>query len=178
MPDRIVARARSGRVVRRLTFEGYIAVLVPAFADGAIGAGKYAITRPSQSKPGAVDYPNLSPAVPRAMRSRITTVPGKTGPAGPAGPKGDPGAPGALRDDPWDVRDLRWRPELVAQTADTPAAFQVTNQWVTLSLTSPYTVATSGRYYFVDQLAASTTMPSIGNIGSLAASSSRCIVAE
>jgi hypothetical protein len=61
---------------------------------------------------------------------------------------------------------------LVAQTADTPAAFQVTNQWVELPLTSPYTVPTSGRYYFVDLLAA-TTMPSIGNLGSLAASSSR-----
>jgi hypothetical protein len=63
--------------------------------------------------------------------------------------------------------------KLVAQTADTPAAFQVTNQWVELALTSPYTVPTSGRYYFVDLLAATTTMPSIGNLGSLAASSSR-----
>lgn len=66
---------------------------------------------------------------------------------------------------------------LVAQTADTPAAFQVTNQWVELSLTpSPYTVPSSGRYYFVDLLAASTTMPAIGNVGSLAATSARAIL--
>jgi len=57
---------------------------------------------------------------------------------------------------------------LVAQTADTPAAFQVTNQWAELSLTTPYTVPADGRYYFVDLLAATTTMPSIGNLGSLA----------
>jgi hypothetical protein len=65
---------------------------------------------------------------------------------------------------------------LVAQTADTPNAFQVTNQWVELPLTSAYTVPASGRYYFVDLLASSTTMPSIGNIGSLSASSARNIL--
>ena len=54
---------------------------------------------------------------------------------------------------------------LVAQTADTPAAFAVTDQWVELPLTSPYTVPASGLYYFVDLLAATTTMPSIGNVG-------------
>jgi hypothetical protein len=65
---------------------------------------------------------------------------------------------------------------LVAQTADTPAAFQVSGQWVTLPLTSSYTVPSSGRYYFVDLFAASTTMPSIGNIGSLSATSVRTIL--
>jgi hypothetical protein len=65
---------------------------------------------------------------------------------------------------------------LVAQTADTPAAFQVTNQWTELPLTTPYTVPASGRYYFVDLLAATTTMPSIGNIGSLASTSARNIL--
>jgi len=54
---------------------------------------------------------------------------------------------------------------LVAQTADTPAAFAVTDQWAELPLTSPYTVPSSGLYYFVDLLAATTTMPSIGIIG-------------
>ena len=54
---------------------------------------------------------------------------------------------------------------LVAQTADTPAAFQVTNQWAELPLTSPYTVPASGLYYFADVLASSTTMPAIGVIG-------------
>ena len=61
----------------------------------------------------------------------------------------------------------------VAETADTPSAFQVTNQWVTLPLASPYTVPSTARYYFVDLLAATTTMPSIGNIGSLGATSAR-----
>jgi hypothetical protein len=65
---------------------------------------------------------------------------------------------------------------LVAQTADTPAAFQVTNQWVELPLTAPYTVPATDRYYFADLLAAATTMPSIGNIGSLAATSARNIL--
>ncbi len=55
---------------------------------------------------------------------------------------------------------------LVAQTADTPAAFQVGNQWVELSLTAPYTVPASDRYYFVDLLAATTTMPAIGDVTS------------
>ena len=65
---------------------------------------------------------------------------------------------------------------LVAQTADTPSAFEVSNQWVTLPLTSPYSVPTTGRYYFVDLLAAATTMPAIGNIGSLGATSGRNIL--
>jgi len=54
---------------------------------------------------------------------------------------------------------------LVAQTADTPAAFAVTNQWVELPLTSAYTVPADGVYYFADLLAAATTMPGIGNLG-------------
>jgi hypothetical protein len=65
---------------------------------------------------------------------------------------------------------------LVAQTADTPAAFEVTNQWAELSLTSAYTVPSTGRYYFVDLLAAATSMPAIGNIGSLSATSARNIL--
>jgi hypothetical protein len=254
---------------------GYVAVLLLAFAGGAVGAGKYVITRSSQIKPGSVAYANLSPAVQRALRSRTTTVRGEAGSAGPAGAKGDPGAVGAKGDrgpaglagatgsqgaaggtgpqgpagaqGPQGVQGptgpqgadgandlaqasglVAWTADpamilqgaadtngsihgasvwleagdvihslaelvtsagsgmthgmyaiydgdlnLVAQTADTPAAFQVTNQWAELSLTSSYTVAASGRYYFVDLLASSTTMPSIGNIGSLAASSSR-----
>lgn len=62
---------------------------------------------------------------------------------------------------------------LVAQTADTPAAFAVTDQWVQLPLTSPYTVPATGLYYFVDLLAASTTMPSIGIIGIQGATEAR-----
>jgi hypothetical protein len=54
---------------------------------------------------------------------------------------------------------------LVAQTADTPAAFQVSDQWVELPLTSTYTVPATGLYYFADLVAATTTMPSIGTIG-------------
>jgi hypothetical protein len=64
----------------------------------------------------------------------------------------------------------------VAQTADNPAAFEVTNQWVVLPLMSQYTVPSTGRYYFVDLLAATTTMPSVGNLGSLAATSARNIL--
>jgi hypothetical protein len=62
---------------------------------------------------------------------------------------------------------------LVAQTADTPAAFQVSNQWVELPLTSPYTVPSTGLYYFVDLLASGTTMPTIGIVGSQSATSAR-----
>jgi hypothetical protein len=53
--------------------------------------------------------------------------------------------------------------ELVAQTDDTPTAFQTapTDSWVKLSLTSPYTAPASGLYYFVDLLAGST-VPRIG----------------
>lgn len=52
---------------------------------------------------------------------------------------------------------------LVAQTADTPNAFQTApaDSWVKLPLTSPYTASTSGLYYLVDLLAG-TTMPRIG----------------
>ena len=52
---------------------------------------------------------------------------------------------------------------LVAQTADSPSAFQTAtaDSWVTLPLTSSYTVPSSGLYYLVDLLAGST-MPKIG----------------
>lgn len=62
---------------------------------------------------------------------------------------------------------------LVAHTADSPSSFEVSNQWVQLSLTSPYTVPSTGVYYFADLLAAGTTMPAIGNIGSLSGTSAR-----
>jgi hypothetical protein len=62
---------------------------------------------------------------------------------------------------------------LVAQTADTPAAFQVSSQWVELPLTSPYTVPSTGRYYFVDFLAAATTMPTVGVAGSNSTTAAR-----
>src|SRR6476661_162476 len=84
--------------MRRLTFVAYLAVLVLAFAGGAIGAGKYVITRSSQIKPGAIAYSNLSPAARRALQPKVTTVTGKSGPPGPAGPKGDPGPAGATGD--------------------------------------------------------------------------------
>ncbi|HZT84020.1 MAG TPA: hypothetical protein VE984_01185 [Gaiellaceae bacterium] len=53
--------------------------------------------------------------------------------------------------------------DLVAQTADTPAAFQnaAADSWVQLPLTSPYTAPNSGLYYLVDLLAG-TTIPRIG----------------
>ena len=53
--------------------------------------------------------------------------------------------------------------ELVAQTNDSPSAFQTAppDSWVQLSLTDPYTVPKSGLYYFVDLLAGST-IPKIG----------------
>jgi hypothetical protein len=52
---------------------------------------------------------------------------------------------------------------LVAQTADDPDAFETTanGSWVKLSLTDPYTVPSSGLYFFVDLLAGSTP-PSMG----------------
>jgi hypothetical protein len=52
---------------------------------------------------------------------------------------------------------------LVAQTNDTPAAFQTahTDSWVKLPLTSPFTAPASGLYYLVDLLAG-TTLPRIG----------------
>jgi hypothetical protein len=62
---------------------------------------------------------------------------------------------------------------LVAKTADTPAAFQVANQWVELPLTSPYTVPATGLYYFVDLVAATTTTPTIGMVGLHAATDAR-----
>jgi hypothetical protein len=53
--------------------------------------------------------------------------------------------------------------KLVAQTADSPSAFQSApaDSWVKLSLTSPYTVPASGLYYLADLLAGSTP-PTIG----------------
>jgi hypothetical protein len=53
--------------------------------------------------------------------------------------------------------------KLVAKTTDSPNAFQSApaDSWVKLSLTSPYTVPTSGLYYLVD-LVAGTTTPSVG----------------
>lgn len=62
---------------------------------------------------------------------------------------------------------------LVAQTADTPAAFEVSNQWVELPLTSQYAVPATGLYYFVDLLASTTTMPTMGIVGSNSATSAR-----
>ena len=52
---------------------------------------------------------------------------------------------------------------LVAQTADTPGAFESApaNTWVKLPLTSTYTVPASGLYYLVDFLVGATT-PTIG----------------
>ena len=52
---------------------------------------------------------------------------------------------------------------LVAQTADTPSAFQTAqaDSWVELPLTSTFTVPASGLYYLVD-LFAGTTTPTVG----------------
>lgn len=61
---------------------------------------------------------------------------------------------------------------LLAQTADSPATFQAAG-WAELALTAPYIVPQSGFYYVADLLAAATTMPSIGNLGSLAATNAR-----
>jgi hypothetical protein len=49
--------------------------------------------------------------------------------------------------------------DLVAQTADNPAAFASApaDTWVKLSLTSPYTAPSSGLYYLVDLLADGTS---------------------
>jgi hypothetical protein len=57
--------------------------------------------------------------------------------------------------------------DLVAQTDDTPSAFQTApaDSWVKLPLTSPYTAPTSGLYYLVDLLAGST-IPRIGIVAS------------
>ncbi len=236
------------------------AVAVVLAATGAFAAQKYLITSPSQIKPGAISYANLSAAAKNRLAGR-RGAPGAAGPAGPQGPKGDAGAVGAagaagpqgpkgdagavgatgpqgLRGDAgatgttgaagpdgssalaqasglvaWtndpalllqDTTDTSGsihggsvllakdqvitslaelvatagvgmshgmfafydkNLNLVAQTADTPAAFEVTDQWVELPLTSPYTVPASGLYYFVDLLAATTTTPSIGIIG-------------
>jgi hypothetical protein len=53
--------------------------------------------------------------------------------------------------------------QLVAQTADNPNAFATApaDSWVKLSLTSTYTVPTTGLYYLVDLLAG-TTNPTVG----------------
>ena len=55
---------------------------------------------------------------------------------------------------------------LVAQTADTPSAFETapvgtTGTWVELPLTNAYTAPASGLYYFVD-FVAGTTRPTVG----------------
>lgn len=52
---------------------------------------------------------------------------------------------------------------LAARTADHPRSFQIGSNaaWVKLALTSPYTVPTSGLYYFVDLLAG-RKLPAIG----------------
>jgi Collagen triple helix repeat (20 copies) len=57
--------------------------------------------------------------------------------------------------------------DLVAQTNDSPSAFQsaAADSWVKLSLTTPYTAPTSGLYYFADLLAGST-IPKIGIVTS------------
>jgi Collagen triple helix repeat (20 copies) len=57
--------------------------------------------------------------------------------------------------------------QLVAQTDDSPSAFQTASadSWVKLSLTSPYSAPASGLYYFVDLLAGST-IPKIGIVTS------------
>ena len=60
---------------------------------------------------------------------------------------------------------------LLAQSADTPAAFQATG-WIELSLGSPYVTPAAGMYYVADLLAG-TTMPTTGNLGSLAATNAR-----
>jgi len=59
--------------------------------------------------------------------------------------------------------------ELVAETDDTPSAFQTApaDSWVTLSLSSPYTAPKSGLYYFADLLAGAT-IPRIGIVASSA----------
>ena len=56
---------------------------------------------------------------------------------------------------------------LVAQTTDSPSAFQTApaDSWVKLSLTDPYTAPKSDLYYFVDLLAGST-IPKIGIVAS------------
>jgi Collagen triple helix repeat (20 copies) len=57
--------------------------------------------------------------------------------------------------------------DLVAQTDDSPSAFQsaAADSWVKLSLTTPFTAPTSGLYYFADLLAGST-IPKIGIVTS------------
>jgi hypothetical protein len=56
---------------------------------------------------------------------------------------------------------------LVAQTSDSPSAFQTApaDSWVKLSLTDPYTAPKSDLYYVVDLLAGST-IPKIGIVAS------------
>jgi hypothetical protein len=59
--------------------------------------------------------------------------------------------------------------KLVAQTDDTPSAFQTApaDSWVKLPLTSAYTASASGLYYFVDLLSGST-IPRIGIVATSA----------
>lgn len=60
---------------------------------------------------------------------------------------------------------------LLAQSADTPAAWQTTG-WVELPLVTPYTTPAAGIYYVADLLAG-TTMPTTGNGGSFSPANAR-----
>lgn len=66
---------------------------------------------------------------------------------------------------------------LLAQSADTPAAFQAAG-WVELPLLAPYTTPAAGIYYLADLLAAGTTMPSTGNMGSLGTTNARSLLPD
>ncbi len=237
-------------------------LVVLVVATGAVAAHKYVITSPSQVKPGAIGYVNLSAAAkarlagkrgpaglpgPQGAKGDAGAVGpagprGSAGPAGSAGPqgaKGDPGAVGATGPAGQDGSNalakasglVAWTADpaliavegtdtsgsvhgssvvlsagdvvtklaelvvepgvgtshgayavydknlhLVASTADTPAAFNVTDQWVELPLTSPYTVPATGLYYFADLFAATTTTPKIGMIAFNTATDARSIL--
>jgi hypothetical protein len=243
-------------------------LLVLAVTTGAVAAQKYVITSPSQVKPGAIGYVNLSATAKARLAGKRGPAgrpgaqgvkgdagavgpvgpQGSAGPAGAAGPqgvKGDAGATGATGGtgatgpagadgsnalakasglvawtaDPaliavegtdisgsihgssvflssgdvvTSLAELVVEPgvgtshgayaiydknlQLVASTADTPAAFNVTDQWVELPLTSPYTVPASGLYYFADLFAATTTTPKIGMIAFNTATDARSIL--
>lgn len=64
----------------------------------------------------------------------------------------------------------------VAETADSPTAFQTTG-WITLALTAPYTTPAAGLYYFADVVTATTTMPGTLN-GPLIADAPAAILAN
>lgn len=65
---------------------GTIAFVLAAASSG-LAASKWIITKPSQVKPGAIGYKNLSAKARKKLR-------GHTGPAGPQGTPGAPGTPG------------------------------------------------------------------------------------